>query len=172
MSRPPRPQRLPLWLQVILVIAVLVALYLGRDKLGLDEPARPANNPPATTNKPEAKLPEGDRSKSTAVVIENETARNVVVRDEDGDVIYRGDIELAKTLDRIEDGSELARFPNDGEVFGNREHRLPRKPSGYYHEWVHPTPGLSGPGPQRIVTGQQGEKYYTPDHYGHFYLMP
>jgi filamentous hemagglutinin len=31
-----------------------------------------------------------------------------------------------------------------------------------------PTPGVSGPGPQRIVTGKNGEMYYTPDHYDTF----
>jgi guanyl-specific ribonuclease Sa len=53
-------------------------------------------------------------------------------------------------------------------VFQNREKRLPQKPAGYYREWVHPTPGLRGPGPQRIVTGKEGEIYYSPDHYETF----
>ena len=63
---------------------------------------------------------------------------------------------------------ERLRFPNDGATFQNRERRLPKQPAGYYKEYVHPTPGLSGPGPQRIVMGQQGETYYTPDHYRTF----
>ncbi|TFZ54963.1 hypothetical protein E4V01_24215 [Methylorubrum sp. Q1] len=41
-------------------------------------------------------------------------------------------------------------------------------PSGYYTEWVHPTPGLNGAGPQRIVSGNGRELFYTPDHYTTF----
>lgn len=41
-------------------------------------------------------------------------------------------------------------------------------PVGYYTEYVHPTPGILGPGPQRIVVGQGGEMYYTADHYKTF----
>ena len=50
----------------------------------------------------------------------------------------------------------------------NKEGLLPARPRGYYREWVHPTPGVSGPGPQRIVTGSGGEVFYTPDHYKTF----
>lgn len=93
--------------------------------------------------------------------------REQTIRDESGEVAHEGDIDLTKTLERIDRGERL-RFRNDGTVFQNRERRLPRQPSGYYREWVHPTPSLSGPGPQRIVTGQEGEAWYTPDHYETF----
>jgi RHS repeat-associated protein len=78
-----------------------------------------------------------------------------------------GNVDLAPTLDRINAGGN---FPhaNDGAIFGNREGRLPAQPHGYYQEWVHPTPGVAGPGPQRIITGAGGEVYYTPDHYQSF----
>ncbi len=46
----------------------------------------------------------------------------------------------------------------------SREGRSP----GYYREYVRPTPGVSGPGPQRIVVGRGGEMYYTSDHYQTF----
>jgi RHS repeat-associated protein len=75
--------------------------------------------------------------------------------------------EVKPTLDRIAAGKS---FPhrNDGSVFGNREGLLPPQPSGYYREYVHPTVGVSGPGLQRVVRGQGGEVFYTPDHYGTF----
>jgi len=75
--------------------------------------------------------------------------------------------EVEGTLSRIESG---VKFPhrNDGAIFQNREGLLPTKPPGYYNEYVHPTPGVSGPGAQRIVIGKGGEIYYTPDHYGTF----
>ncbi|MCY3821369.1 MAG: hypothetical protein OXH52_18780 [Gammaproteobacteria bacterium] len=53
-------------------------------------------------------------------------------------------------------------------MFRNEEGLLPTRPPGYYQEFVHPTPGISGAGPQRIVRGDAGELYYTPDHYESF----
>lgn len=92
---------------------------------------------------------------------------NVTVRDQSGRVVFQGDVDLTKTLARIDRGERLG-FRNDGSVFGNRERRLPRRDAGYYREWVHPTPGQSGPGAQRVVTGAEGEAYYTHDHYRSF----
>jgi ribonuclease T1 len=93
--------------------------------------------------------------------------RNVRVTNEDGRVIYRGDVDLSPTLDRIDRGVRL-RLSHDGIVFGNRKKRLPIEPAGYYHEFVHPTPDDSGPGGQRVVLGRKGEAYYSPDHYRTF----
>ena len=101
-------------------------------------------------------------SPRTSVIV-----RKIVVKDQSGAVVFRGDVDLDGTLTRIERGE---RFPhrNDGGVFRNLEGRLPKKSNGYYREYVHPTPGLDGPGPQRIVMGRGGEVYYTADHYRTF----
>jgi len=93
--------------------------------------------------------------------------RNVRVTNEDGRVIYRGDVDLTPTLERIDRGIRL-RFSHDGSVFENREKRLPIEARGYYHEFVHATPDDNGPGGQRLVIGRKGEVYYTPDHYRTF----
>jgi ribonuclease T1 len=53
-------------------------------------------------------------------------------------------------------------------VFQNRENLLPQKPSGYYREYTVETPGSPDRGPRRIVTGADGEMYYTDDHYESF----
>jgi RHS repeat-associated protein len=68
------------------------------------------------------------------------------------------------TITRINQGT---RDPhrNDGTTFRNDQGRLPPQPPGYYTEYVVGTPNLSGPGPQRLVTGAGGEIYYTPNHY-------
>ena len=64
------------------------------------------------------------------------------------------------------------RYERDGVVFGNREHLLPSKPRGHYHEYTVPTPGASDRGARRIVCG--GAKrtpdvcYYSDDHYASF----
>ncbi len=59
-------------------------------------------------------------------------------------------------------------FDRDGIEFKNREGRLPYRPGGYYREYTVPTPGERTRGARRIVTGANGERYYTGDHYETF----
>ena len=84
-----------------------------------------------------------------------------------GRVIAKGIVDLKPTLDRIVSGQQ---FPHrhDGTIFKNNKGKLPPQPLSYYREYVHPTHGVNGPGPQRIIVGQGGELYYTPDHYDTF----
>lgn len=84
-----------------------------------------------------------------------------------GRVVFSGTVDLGPTLDRIARGEKYP-HRNDGSVFGNREGLLPKKPKDWYREYVVPTPGERGPGPQRIILGREGEAFYTPDHYGTF----
>lgn len=81
--------------------------------------------------------------------------------------VLEGAADLGPTIDRINAGGTHAHV-NDGSIFKNRGGVLPQKPGGYYTEYVVPTPGFSGAGPQRIVVGKGGEAYYTPNHYGSF----
>lgn len=137
------------------------------------QPASPKETKaPSKTSPPVSTKETQDKSASSAaprappatkpVIVANQT-----IKDLDGKIAYRGDIDLTDTLARIAAGDKL-RFRNDGSVFQNRERRLPAKGEGYYREWVHPTPGLDGPGPQRVVTGRSGEIFYTADHYRSF----
>lgn len=129
-------------------------------------PAPRPVKPTAATVPAPAPVPAASQPSSTIV-------RNVVVYDLRGRKINLGDVDLAPTLERIKAGERLE-HRNDGSVFhnypasGGRGCLLPQKPDGYYHEYVHPTPGVSGPGPQRIIIGGHGEIYYTPDHYESF----
>lgn len=109
-------------------------------------------------------------------IIQNVTAPNRTVTDfVDGVTVvdrrtgttFTGPVDLRPTLDRIDNGISHP-HQNDGSTFRNREGLLPSQSGGYYTEFVHPTPGVNGPGPQRIIRGQGGELYYTPDHYGSF----
>lgn len=59
-------------------------------------------------------------------------------------------------------------YAQDGVVFNNAERRLPDEPRGYYREYTVPTPGSADRGARRIITGKNGEYYYTPDHYETF----
>ncbi|WP_425342527.1 ribonuclease domain-containing protein [Kosakonia sacchari] len=74
---------------------------------------------------------------------------------------FEGTVDLEPTLARISSGGV---FPhkNDGSKYKNKSGSLPEKPAGYYTGYVHPTPGIDGPGPQQIVVGKDGEMYYTP----------
>ncbi len=59
-------------------------------------------------------------------------------------------------------------FDRDGITFQNREELLPDERGGYYREFTVISPGLSHRGPRRIVAGEEGERYYTADHYESF----
>lgn len=78
--------------------------------------------------------------------------------------------EARNTLHLIKQGGP---FPSlrDGVVFGNYEHRLPKQPRGYYHEYTVKTPGARNRGARRIVCGPLPECYYSGDHYRTFFRI-
>ncbi|MBP2580847.1 ribonuclease T1 [Streptomyces sp. PvR006] len=75
--------------------------------------------------------------------------------------------EARKTLDLIARGGPYP-YAKDGAVFSNFERILPREPRGYYREYTVRTPGERDRGARRIVTGRNGEIYWTDDHYESF----
>jgi ribonuclease T1 len=75
--------------------------------------------------------------------------------------------EAQHTLQLIDAGGPFP-YDQDGVVFQNREKLLPAKASGYYHEYTVVTPGSSDRGTRRVITGANGERYYTDDHYASF----
>lgn len=75
--------------------------------------------------------------------------------------------EAYETLRLIHQGGPFP-YPRDGVVFGNYEHRLPKKPRAYYHEYTVKTPGERGRGARRIVCGERQDCYYSGDHYRTF----
>lgn len=84
-----------------------------------------------------------------------------------GKVMPIDTVNLKPTLDRIAAGIKNP-HRNDGTTFRNLSHKLPRKPRNYYREYVVPTQGIRGPGPQRLIIGENDEIYYTYDHYDSF----
>lgn len=183
---PPADLRAKRFLQfAVLVVVILFTLYSQWQK-GNENPQPnpapadppeivPAEVPDLAERSPLPKTPQRAEPPeatpaSPAPLATNRLLTSVegqVIRNLDGEVVFRGTVDLSATLQRIQAGKRLP-FPNDGTVFQNREKRLPNKPSGHYREYVHPTPNLGGPGPQRIVKGNQGEYFYTPDHYRTF----
>ncbi len=64
-------------------------------------------------------------------------------------------------------------YAQDGAVFENREGLLPDRPRGHYHEYTVVTPGSSDRGARRIIAGNDGELYWTADHYASFaWILP
>ena len=75
--------------------------------------------------------------------------------------------EARETLDLIRRDGPFP-YQRDGVVFGNFENHLPLRERGYYREYTVRTPGVQHRGARRIVTGRDGERYYTDDHYRTF----
>lgn len=78
--------------------------------------------------------------------------------------------EARATLALIEAGGPFP-YSRDGVVFQNRERLLQVQRRGYYHEYTVRTPGEGDRGARRIVTGTQGERYYSDDHYDSFRII-
>lgn len=75
--------------------------------------------------------------------------------------------EAIRILDLIARGGPFDE-DEDGSTFENREALLPDQPRGYYREYTVPTPGSGGRGARRIIGGEDGDLYWTPDHYRSF----
>jgi ribonuclease T1 len=77
---------------------------------------------------------------------------------------------VERTLAAIEAGGPLP-YEEDGGVFQNREGLLPDRPLGYYREYTVETPGSPDRGARRLVIGDDGETFYTADHYASFHEL-
>ncbi len=98
------------------------------------------------------------------------TATPRTVRSESGlPIVYFDDLprEAQQTIRLIDKGGPFP-YSRDGIEFQNRERILPRKQRGYYSEYTVITPGSNDRGARRIIAGENGELYYTDDHYDSF----
>jgi ribonuclease T1 len=73
-------------------------------------------------------------------------------------------VEVAALIDK---GGPF-RYRKDGTAWENRERRLNKRPPGYYREYTVDTPGENDRGARRIIAGDDGDLYYTADHYRTF----
>lgn len=85
------------------------------------------------------------------------------------DEVPLGDLpaEVGRTIDLVQGGGPYP-YAEDGTVYQNREAVLPACASSYYHLYTVPTPDTADRGNRRLVTGEGGEYYYTPDRYATF----
>lgn len=72
-----------------------------------------------------------------------------------------------QTLELIHRGGPFP-YDRDGTPFQNRERILPLQPRGYYAEYTVRTPGERDRGARRLVVGDDGDVYWTDDHYRSF----
>ena len=150
------PRRLPGWVVIAVILAVVVVWALARTGSG------EAFDPPAAAASQSAT----DRSGGTPGP----------TRSGGGATPDSGLATVAESTLPAQAGTTLALiraggpFPHaqDGGTFGNRERILPRRSTGYYREYTVETPGEDDRGPRRIVAGAQGDLYWTEDHYASF----
>jgi ribonuclease T1 len=129
----------------LLLLSAVILLHCACDRG--PEPPVPGtiNNPDAASNEPQAK--------------ESITADEIDAANLPHEARY--------TLQLIKRGGPFP-YARDGAIFGNREGMLSAAPRGYYHEYTVKTPGERDRGARRIITGKDGEYYYTDDHYRSF----
>lgn len=72
-----------------------------------------------------------------------------------------------ETLALVDRGGPFP-YDKDGTTFNNFERVLPDRAGGYYREYTVPTPGERDRGARRLVVGDDGDVYYTDDHYRSF----
>ena len=147
-------------IRLALIALVAIVGWFQKDKIGGNNSPSIAPKPAQTQKAPALKTDLNFESSNLVM-------KNMQIRDVDGSIAYRGDVDLAPTLARIKAGKRDS-HNNDGSVFGNRERLLPQKERGYYREYVVRTKGIRHAGPQRLILGKNGEIYYTHDHYQSF----
>lgn len=142
----------------LLLAALIVGVYLAGNGEGTDAPTAPATQATATT-----------AASSTARGTPTTRAGTSTTGTSGLRTVRRSELpaEAQATLALIAKGGPYP-YDRDGVVFENREGILPRKASGYYHEYTVETPGSDDRGARRIVTGKSGELFYTDDHYVSF----
>ena len=79
-------------------------------------------------------------------------------------LVHNAECRIGEILDRINQGKKHP-HKNDGSVFENRKTPLPEQPKGFYREYVHESVNIPKPGKERIITGMNGDVWYSPDHY-------
>lgn len=151
---PPVTGRSPVltWLAPLLVVALVVALWW-------------------VANRDTSSGAEGPGARATATAGASGTAYPSTADTPDSGLDTIAESKLPKeakaTLALIRAGGPYP-YEQDDKTFQNRERILPQQQRGYYREYTVETPGEGDRGPRRIVTGEDGDKYWTTDHYDSF----
>lgn len=153
-------------MSVATVVLVALATWLLSDG-GNDATAPTRSDPAATATAFTETTPVADQV--PAITTGSTASRPTASVPRGFDTIARDALppQALDTLALIEAGGPYP-YDADDEVFQNREGLLPDRPRGYYREYTVETPGSDDRGARRIVAGEDGERYYTDDHYDSF----
>lgn len=145
---------------IILVVALAVGIWLlnGRDPGTATDPG-PAEPPSSEAAAPSSPSPTSAEEPAQAAVDPDSGLPYVDLADLP--------LEAGETVDLIDAGGPFP-YGQDGSTFGNYEGILPDRERGYYAEYTVETPGSPDRGARRIVAGDEGELYWTEDHYDSF----
>ena len=145
---------------MVLAAVLLVGLWWWSSQAATDATGRVPGSPATTTR---------DAGGAGAT----DPSRTSTPRDTSGLPVLRASelpAQARETLALIAAGGPFP-YSRDGVVFQNRERILPRRASGWYREYTVPTPGEDDRGARRIVTGRDGLRYWTDDHYDSFSVI-
>ncbi len=180
-KRPEQTKRNPLVTIGILIVVALIAFFVWQN--GSVPGLQPEPESASTTQEPAAQMV--DVSSTTTAAVEHsddteaDTTETVSVQADAPPISVQQVSDLPpiaydelppEAHDTIEliDSAGPYPFDKDGSTFQNREGILPNMPQGYYTEFTVVTPGSDDRGARRIVAGEDGELYYTDDHYASF----
>lgn len=147
--------------RIVSMVAVVAAIGFGIIEL------TQSSDPSTATRAPSTSAPTSTSTSTTARPVTTPGASPT--RASDLPTISIGALpdEALDTLVLIQRGGPFP-YPQDGEIFANREGRLPQRSSAYYREYTVDTPGSPDRGARRIIVGADGDRYYTSDHYDSF----
>lgn len=159
--------RHPVWAAVILVVVAVGAWFFLRES-GPDAQARGASASASVSASTQSERP---ASATSSGLTAGPTSAGI---DPASGLPYIAESDLPQParqiLAAIHAGGPFE-FEQDGSVFGNYEGLLPDEGHGYYHEYTVQMPGDSDRGAHRLVTGGDGEIYWTDDHYASFTVV-
>jgi ribonuclease T1 len=178
-----RPRTLPVVLSVLLLVAVVLGACGASEPEAVPAAAPVEERSAAVAVEPVAEAESGgtdskqaDSEQADAKQADAKQAESGVKKDSTAlepprgmPIITLAELppEALETIVLIAKGGPFP-YDKDGSTFFNRERILPRMPDGYYREYTVKTPGSRDRGARRIVGGEEGELYYTDDHYDSF----
>jgi RHS repeat-associated protein len=149
------------WLKVAGIEAAFTGILGGVFRWGLGAPETSVSTPKITTLTPTESAPRFVAGANGIIDTSSPALRQQI-----GNVV-----DSLSTTGKPPAGVRQGSYQGQPGVYANLSGDLPARPLGYYTEsdvW----PGTGPRGTERIVTGQNGEVWYSPDHYGTFRSWP
>lgn len=168
----PRQRKIASFVVFLLIMGIWFWSQGGKADEGADDQpdARPTTSPrPQPTQTAEATAPPSEVASPGDTTAPDPSGGREIDPDSGLPWVKLADLppEAADTMELIDAGGPFP-YDRDGITFQNREGILPQQQRGYYKEYTVPTPGEDDRGARRIVTGGEGEYYWTQDHYESF----